>query len=137
MARDKKKPGGAPDKTAAEYYELKSDAVNELINANVTNTAEVSKKELNKYRRKSLLNMPEGIKYFLLKWWFAGVVCWFFLIGLGSYGIQTTDMILIMVLVSTALVITLPIYRKWIRKIKTSIEVAENAEMEAIDISGE
>ena len=32
---------------------------------------------------------------------------------------------------------TLPVYRKWIRKIKTSIEVEENAEMEAIDISGE
>ena len=55
-----------------------------------------SKKELNKYRRKSLLNMPEGIKYFLLKWWFAGVVCWFFMIGLGSYGIAALDMMLIM-----------------------------------------
>lgn len=53
----------------------------------------------------------------------------------GTRQVMTTH--LIMVLVSTALVITLPIYRKWIRKIKTSIEVAENAEMEAIDISGE
>ena len=96
MARDKKKPGGAPDKTAAEYYELKSDAVNELVNANVTNTKQVNPKELRKYRRKSLLNLPEGLKYFLLKWWFAGVVCWFFLIGLGTYGINTLDMILIM-----------------------------------------
>ena len=108
MARDKKKPGKAPDKTAAEYYELKSDAVNELINANVTNTPEVSQKELRKYRRKSLLNMPEGIKYFLLKWWFAGMVCWFFLIGLGSYGIQTLDMILIMGIV-TGLLWDLPV----------------------------
>ena len=89
-----------PDKTAAEYYELKSDAVNELINANVTNTPEVSPKELRKYRSKSIRNIPEGIKYFLVKWWFAGVVCWFFLIGLGTYGIAALDMIVIMGLVT-------------------------------------
>lgn len=44
---------------------------------------------------------------------------------------------LIMLAVSAGLVITLPVYRKWIRKIKTSVEIAENGEMEAIDISGE
>lgn len=44
---------------------------------------------------------------------------------------------LILLAVSAALVITLPVYRKWIRKIRTSVEIAENAEMQAIDISGE
>ena len=39
--------------------------------------------------------------------------------------------------ISTVLVAALPVYRKWIRKIDTSIEVEENTEMEAIDISGE
>ena len=43
----------------------------------------------------------------------------------------------IMLAVSAVLVVTLPLYRKLIRKINTSVEVAENAEMEAIDISGE
>ena len=43
----------------------------------------------------------------------------------------------VMIGISTVLVATLPIYRKWIRKIKTSVDVADNAEMEAIDISGE
>ena len=107
MAHEGKKAGREPDKTAAEYYELKSDAVDELINANVTNTREISKKELNRYRRKSLLNMPDGLKYFLLKWWFAGVVCWFFMIGLESY-IDSLDMILIMG-IATGLLWDLPV----------------------------
>jgi hypothetical protein len=83
MAKEKKQAGAKPDKSAAEYYQLKTDAVNQLVNANVTNTEAIPEKELKKYRRKSLLNMPERLKYFLLKAWFAGVICWFFLIGLG------------------------------------------------------
>ena len=106
MARKNQKR--EPDKTAAEYYELKSDAVNELINANVTNTPEVSKKELRKYRSRSIRNISEGLKYFLVKWWFAGVVCWFFLIGLGSYGIAALDMMVIMGVV-TGLLWDLPV----------------------------
>ena len=108
MAKEKKQAGGKPDKSAAEYYQLKTDAVNQLVNANVTNTEEIPEKELKKYRRKSLLNMPEGLKYFLLKAWFAGVICWFFLIGLGSYGIASLDMIVIMGIV-TGLIWDLPV----------------------------
>lgn len=44
---------------------------------------------------------------------------------------------IIMLIVCWILVATLPEYTYWIRKIRTSVEVAENAEMEAIDISGE
>ena len=111
MTEKKKKSGRgkqAPDKTAAEYYELKTGAVDDLINANVTNTPAVSEKELRKYRRRSVRNMPDGLKFFLLKWWFAGVVCWFFLIGLGMYGIRTLDMMLIMGVV-TGLLWDLPV----------------------------
>lgn len=43
----------------------------------------------------------------------------------------------ILVCVSAALVALLPVYRKLLRKINTSVEVEGNAEMEAIDISGE
>ena len=39
--------------------------------------------------------------------------------------------------VTAALVLTLPLYSKLIRKIKTSVEVEDNGEMAAIDISGE
>lgn len=105
--RDKRRNKGR-EKTAAEYYELNTRAVDELINANVTNTAEANPKELRKYRRKSIRNISEPLKFFLLKWWFAGVVCWFFLIGLGSYGISTPDMLLIMGIV-TGLLWDLPV----------------------------
>ena len=35
------------------------------------------------------------------------------------------------------LVALLPVYSKWLRKIKTSIDVGDNGDIEAIDISGE
>ena len=35
------------------------------------------------------------------------------------------------------LTLLLPVYSKWLRKIKTSIDVGDNGNMEAIDISGE
>ncbi len=105
---DKKGKQGKPDKSAAEYYQLKTKAVDELVNANVTNTPEVPEKELKKYRHKSLLNLRDGVKYFLLKAWFAGVVCWFCMIGLGTYGIATLDMMLIMG-IATGLLWDLPV----------------------------
>lgn len=98
----------APDKSAAEYYQLKSSAVDELINANVTNTPEIDPKELKKYRSRRVKYFPDGLKFFLIKWWFAGVICWFFMIGLGNYGIATLDMMLIMGVV-TGLVWDLPV----------------------------
>ena len=39
--------------------------------------------------------------------------------------------------VGAVLTVLLPVYSKWLRKIKTSIEVEDNGNMEAIDISGE
>lgn len=39
--------------------------------------------------------------------------------------------------VAIALIVLLPVYSKWIRKIKTSVEVEDNGKMAAIDISGE
>lgn len=43
----------------------------------------------------------------------------------------------VMLAIAALLTGTLPVYRKWIRKIDTSIEVEENTEMAEIDISGE
>lgn len=44
---------------------------------------------------------------------------------------------LVLLGITAALVLLLPVYSKWIRKIKTSIEVEDNGSLEAIDISGE
>lgn len=44
---------------------------------------------------------------------------------------------IILMAVSIALIVLMPVYAKQIRKIKTSIEVEESGDMEQIDISGE
>ena len=43
----------------------------------------------------------------------------------------------ILLIVGTALVITLPVYSRLLKKINTNVDVADNGGMEAIDISGE
>ncbi len=43
----------------------------------------------------------------------------------------------VMLAIAALLTATLPVYRKWIRKINTSIEIEESSEMAEIDISGE
>ncbi len=40
-------------------------------------------------------------------------------------------------MVAIVLILLLPVYSKWLRKIKTSVDVGDNGSMEAIDISGE
>lgn len=44
---------------------------------------------------------------------------------------------IVMLAVAIALVLLLPVYSKLLRRIKTSIDVGDNGNMEAIDISGE
>jgi len=50
-----------------------------------------------------------------------------------AYNMLQTFIILIGV--TAGLVVTLPVYSKWIRKIKTSVEVEDNGEMGQIEIS--
>ncbi|MBQ6173114.1 MAG: hypothetical protein IJK28_00655 [Clostridia bacterium] len=69
-------------KAAAEYYRLKTDAVDALVGANEQNSPPVSEKELRKYRKTRGLRLGAGLKAFLIKWWFAGMVCYFFWWGL-------------------------------------------------------
>ena len=81
-------------KTAAEYYELKTGAVDDLVNADVTNAPEVSKAELRKYRQ-GRFAIPDPVKFFFVKWWFAGMVCYFMVFGLSAYSIANLDMVII------------------------------------------
>lgn len=69
-------------KAAAEYYRLKTEAVDALVGANEQNSPPVSEKELRKYRKTGRLRLSAGVKAFLIKWWFAGTVCYFFWWGL-------------------------------------------------------
>jgi len=71
------------DRSAASYYKLKTDAVDRLVNAK--DAPEVSEKELRKYTSKRKFHLPMWLKIVLVKFWFAGAVCYFFLWGLGIY----------------------------------------------------
>ena len=74
-------------------YNLKSDAVEDLVNEE---TPDYSEEELEKYRSKKGLRIPEPVKIFLIKCWFAGAVCFFFLWGLGTYIGSMLDMLFIL-----------------------------------------
>lgn len=65
-------------------YELKSKAVEELLEAEAGQAPEYSREELEKYLAKSKFSLPEAAKLLLIKGWFAGAVCFFFLFGLGG-----------------------------------------------------
>lgn len=70
--------------TAAEnYYDLKVDAVEKLVNAK--DAPKVSEAEIRKYTSKGKLYIPSWLKILFIKFWFSGAICYFFLWGLGIY----------------------------------------------------
>lgn len=71
------------DRSAASFYKLKTDAVDRLVNAK--DAPEVSDKEIRKFTSKRKFHLPMWLKIVLVKFWFAGAVCYFFLWGLGIY----------------------------------------------------
>lgn len=71
--------------TTAEYYRLHTDAVRDLVDADESNSPEVSEEELRKYRSGPKLRLADWVKAILIKMWFAGSVCFFIFWGLSSY----------------------------------------------------
>lgn len=69
--------------TAAAYYGLEKNAVEELAGANRSNSPVVSREELKKYRGKKKLSVPDTLKALFAKFWFAAAVCFFFMWGLS------------------------------------------------------
>lgn len=81
MSKKKKKQH---ETTAAEnYYDLKVDAVEKLVNAK--DAPEVSDAEIRKYTSKGKFYIPTWLKILFVKFWFSGAICYFFLWGLGIY----------------------------------------------------
>ncbi len=74
--------------TKQSNYELKSDAVEALVNADTEETPQFSEEELRQYRTKKGISIPEPVKILALKAWFGGVVCYFILWGLGLSGMM-------------------------------------------------
>lgn len=79
---------------ASKYYELKTEAVEALLEAQEGKAPEYSKEELEKYRKKKL-QIPNWVKMLFIKAWFCGAVCFFFLWGLGTYVQALVDMLFI------------------------------------------
>ena len=81
-----KKQNRKPDiAKEANYYKLKTQAVKDLVEADESNSPEVSEEELNKYRSGPKLKVAEWVKLLFIKFWFAGAVCFCFIWGLSGY----------------------------------------------------
>ena len=98
MAKKKK----IKETTIEDFYDLKVDKVDELVAAlkgedtsefgevsmnisEIVGDGKNSNKEFNPYRTDFLSRIPTFIKGLFVKWWFAGVVCFFVNMGLGIY----------------------------------------------------
>ena len=85
MARNKKPLPKEPQKTTADYYKLNLKAVDDLVNADASNAPKVSESELRQYRSGPKIKLSDTLKALLIKVWFDGATCFFFLWGLGTY----------------------------------------------------
>ncbi len=102
--------------TAIEnYYDLKTDKIDELVailqgdtpeGENPTSDIEeitgekiesnsARKRNFDPYRRDKLSAIPVWLKALLIKWWFAGAVCYFVNMGLGIYIPSALDLLIL------------------------------------------
>ena len=79
-------------KATSEYYRLNTQAVEDLVTADESNSPAVSQEELDKYRGRTRKKLPLWLKVALLKAWFYGAVCFFFMWGLGGYLADALDL---------------------------------------------
>jgi len=83
----KKRKDGQPKpevEKQSDYYRLKTQAVDDLVSANVENSPPVPEEELRSYRSGPKLKAADWVKMLFIKAWFAGAVCFFFIWGLGG-----------------------------------------------------
>lgn len=90
---NKKEQFTEEDAPLKDYYELKTDAVDRLINAK--NAPPVSEKEIKKYKGGWKHSIPTWVKIVFVKFWFGGAICYFFLWGLGMY-LQNLDLLAVL-----------------------------------------
>lgn len=79
----------------SDYYKLKTQAVDDLVNANEENSPEVSEEELRAYRSGPKLKLADWVKLVFVKFWFAGAVCFFIVWGLGSFFADELDQLFV------------------------------------------
>jgi len=92
MSRKRQRKQEKPEvEKEADYYDLKKGAIQDLVEADESNSPEVSEEELRKYRSSSKYQLAPWVKALLIKFWFAGAVCFFFIWGLGLYLADVLD----------------------------------------------
>ena len=92
----RKKQTREPERTTADYYRLNTKAVDDLVTADASNSPKVSREELTRYRSGPKVHLSDWVKVILVKWWFAGAVCFFFLWGLGTVVQNRENQLIIM-----------------------------------------
>ena len=90
-----KQPKEDPSLPEEKYYRLKTQAVEDLVTANEENSPPVPASELRKYRSGPQITVADWVKALLLKVWFAGVICYFFIWGLSTFTMNQWDHIVI------------------------------------------
>lgn len=88
----RQEPGGQE----TDYYRLKYQAVEDLVTASPENSPPVSRQELRKFHAGPRVHAADWVKAILLKFWFAGVICYFFIWGLSTYALNQWDHLLIL-----------------------------------------
>lgn len=95
MAKNKKAPPRQENRAAADYYKLNTKAVEDLVTADESNSPAVSEEELRRYQSGPKVKMSHWLKVVLIKAWFAGAICFFFIWGLGTYLTNSLDQLFV------------------------------------------
>lgn len=96
MGRGKKNQNQKPETgRQSEYYKLNTRAVEDLVNADESNSPQVSEEELRAYRSGPRRRIPGWVKILFVKFWFAGATCFFFIWGLGGYLADLMDLLFV------------------------------------------
>ena len=96
MSRRKKGEPQKPEITKqADYYKLKTQAIEDLVTADESNSPEVSPEELRRYQSGPKLKIADWVKLLFVKAWFPGSVCFFFIWGLGGMVADQLDLLFI------------------------------------------
>ncbi len=83
--------------SVTDGYDLKTDAVDRLVNADKKTYSDPKADPGKKYRSKGFIDkIPDPIKALFIKFWFSGAVCFFIYWGLGMYIWDTLDMIVVL-----------------------------------------
>lgn len=96
MARKKQRKDTKPEiEKEIDYYDLKKGAIQDLVEADESNSPVVSEEELRKYRSRSKYQLAPWVRILLIKFWFAGAVCFFFIWGLSIYLADALDLLFV------------------------------------------